>query len=150
MRSTEGSRVEESCLYHTVLGVKDRAVLASPGLVAFHLAHLLHSYSKISTDLPSCAGMALMERGPLIRNGRATASVFGSYQSTKRLVWTLPPCKDRAPAHTHIWRARHWTAHKSAERQGVANVGGGRAVRHLHQHLPLPHCAKFTGGWGVG
>lgn len=67
-----------SHLYHTVLGVKDSTELASPALQALHLALVLHSYWKISTDLPSCAGMALMEWGPLIRDGRAAASVFGS------------------------------------------------------------------------
>lgn len=67
MRSEATEREEEwrraglSCLYHTVLGVKDSAELASLGLLALHLAQLLHSYRQISTDLPSCAGMALME-----------------------------------------------------------------------------------------
>lgn len=57
--------------------VKDSGVLASPALLVLHLAHLLHSYRKISADLQSCAGMALMETGPLIRDGRATAGMFG-------------------------------------------------------------------------
>lgn len=60
-RGEEWRRASLSRLYHTVLGVKDSAVLVSPALLALHLAHLLHSYRKISADLQSCAGMALME-----------------------------------------------------------------------------------------
>lgn len=56
----------------------DSAVLASPAPRALHLARLPHSYRKISTDLPFNSSLALMERGPLIRDGRAMVRVFRS------------------------------------------------------------------------
>lgn len=103
-------------------GVKDSAVLAGPALPALHLVHLPHSYRKISTDLPSCAGMALMESGPPIRDGR----VFGSQQVQRNLCEPCPHARTEQK-HTHIDMWNHsagqlinlWCF------KGEANGGGG-------------------------
>lgn len=85
-------------------GVKDSAAYTSPALLDLHLAHPLHSYRKISADLPSCAGMALMEWGSLIRDGRPQPSVFG-LQQVQRDIYE--PCPHARTEHTFTYMLSH-------------------------------------------
>lgn len=154
MRTTESRGVQQSWPELSLpLGAGGSKIaqcsLGLPSL-ALHLAHLLHSYKKISTDLPSCTGMALMERGLEIREA-ATEWVWIRARA-KRPIWTLPPRKDRAQQrtqHIHTYADSYQrTGHKSVALPGWGKSWGRVTGEALS--ISTSQHQSYTGGWNVG
>lgn len=152
MRTTESRGVQQSWSELSLPLGAGGSKIAQCSLVlpsfTLHLARLLHSYRKISTELPSCTGMALMERGLEIREA-ATEWVWIKVQ--RDLCEPCPHARTEQhraqPIHTYADSYQR-TAHKSVVLPGKGKSWGRVTGEALS--ISTSQHQRYTGGWNVG